>query len=100
MPRARKQDSWTYICGEKGVNRVRVYTHRSGTLFAEYRRNGIKIRDALGHGGNQETLAGALRALDLPHPISDWQTTWDGIRARVVDALRDLRREVELLSGL
>ncbi|MGH7592329.1 MAG: tyrosine-type recombinase/integrase [Gemmatimonadales bacterium] len=52
------------------MNRVRVYTHRSGTLFAEYRRNGIKIRDALGHRDREQAkveadeLAAALRRPD------------------------------------
>jgi integrase len=53
MPRARKQDQWNYICGEKGANRVRVFVHPTGKLFAEYRRDGRKIRQSLGHTDRQ-----------------------------------------------
>ena len=66
MPRA-KQDSWKYISGEKGTNRVRVFVHRTGKLFAEYRRNGQKVRQSLGHTDRErakreaDELAVALR---------------------------------------
>jgi len=76
MPRARKQDQWTYICGEKGINRTRVYVHRSGTLFVEYRRGGQKVREALGHRDRErakeeaEELSISLRRPDRKIAVS------------------------------
>jgi integrase len=67
MPRARKQDRWTYRCGEKGANRVRVFIHRTGMLFVEYLRDGRKVRQSLSHTDRQrakreaDELALALR---------------------------------------
>ena len=76
MPRARKQDQWTFICGEKGINRIRVYVHRSGTLFVEYRRGGQKVREALGHRDRErakeeaEELSISLRKPDRKIAVS------------------------------
>ena len=70
MPRAWKQDVWKYLSGEKGANRVRVFYHHTGKLFAEYRRNGLKVRQSLGHSDRQrakqeaDELAAALRQPD------------------------------------
>lgn len=48
MARIRKQHQ-AYTTGEKGTNRVRVFPHKSGKLFLEYRRAGRRIRKSLGH---------------------------------------------------
>jgi integrase len=75
MPRA-KQDSWKYISGEKGANRVRVFVHRTGKLFAEYRRNGLKVRQSLGHTDRQKAkreadeLAAELRQPDRREAVT------------------------------
>jgi integrase len=76
MPRATKQDSWKYISGEKGANRVRVFVHRTGKLFAEYRRSGQKVRQSLGHTDRQQAkqeadeLAAELRQPDRREVVS------------------------------
>ena len=70
MPRAQKQDQWSYICGEKGANRVRVFVHHSGNLFVEYKRDGRKLRQSLGHKDTElakveaDRLAANLRSPD------------------------------------
>lgn len=75
MPRARKDEEWNYISGEKGANRVRVFVHRTGKLFAEYRRDGRKIRYSMGHTDRgmakveADNLAATLRQPDRPEPI-------------------------------
>ncbi len=76
MPRARKQDPWNYLCGEKGANRVRVFVHPTGKLFAEYRRDGHKVRQSLGHSDRErakqeaEELAVALRQPERREAVS------------------------------
>jgi len=76
MPRARKQDRWKYLSGEKGANRVRVFVHPTGKLFAEYRRDGRKIRQSLGHTDRQrakqeaDELAVALRQPERREAVS------------------------------
>jgi integrase len=76
MPRATKQDGWKYISGEKGANRVRVFVHRTGKLFAEYRRSGQKVRQSLGHTDRQrakqeaDELAAELRQPDRREAVS------------------------------
>lgn len=51
MNRNRQRTSApSYITGEKGANRVRVFADpRTGMLYFEYRANGRKARTALGH---------------------------------------------------
>src|SRR5579862_7633472 len=67
MPRARKLKTWSYICGEKGANRVRVFVHPTGKVFAEYRKAGRKTRRSLEHCDYErakreaDELAAALR---------------------------------------
>ena len=66
----RSTKPWSYIAGEKGRNRVRVFTHPvTGRLFLEFRdEGGRKRRVALGHRDEEqakakaETVAVALRA--------------------------------------
>jgi integrase len=76
MPRAKKQDRWKYISGEKGANRVRVFVHYSGKLFAEYRWNGRKVRESLGHSDRErakqhaDELAATLRLPDRPEDVT------------------------------
>lgn len=77
MPRARKKPaSWSYLAGEKGVNRVRVFEHRPGTLFAEYKEGGRKVRIALGHSDytrakeEADQLAVQLRQPDRREPVT------------------------------
>ncbi len=69
MARIRKQNQ-TYTTGEKGTNRVRVFPHKSGKLFLEYRRAGRRVRQSLGHAEwprakqEAEDLAAQLRRPD------------------------------------
>jgi integrase len=76
MPRARKQDDFTFTCGEWGVNRVRVYIGKSGFLVAEYRRGGRKVRESMGHRDRErakeeaEQLAASLRIPDRKKTVS------------------------------
>jgi integrase len=54
MTRAH-QKQWSYVAGEKGRNRVRVYSHpKSGRLYLEYQQGGLKTRTALGHSDREE----------------------------------------------
>jgi integrase len=76
MPRARtKHASWSLTAGEKGVNRVRVFVHRTGTLYLEYLRDGRKIRQSLGHTDRERArqeaydLAAALLRPDAKTPV-------------------------------
>lgn len=76
MPRARKKHaSPSYIAGEKGMNRVRVYAHRTGNMYAEYKQDGRKVRQSLRHGDFQrakheaDELAASLRQPHRPEPI-------------------------------
>lgn len=70
MPRARKLENWTYKTGHRGANRVRVFLHPSGMLFAEYRQNGRRIRQSLHHADRErakrdaDELAARLRRPD------------------------------------
>jgi hypothetical protein len=64
----RKAGRWSFITGEKGRNRVRVFAHPdTGRLFLELRENGAKRRIALGHRDREaaklkaEEVAAALR---------------------------------------
>ncbi|MGH7594142.1 MAG: tyrosine-type recombinase/integrase [Gemmatimonadales bacterium] len=76
MPRATRQGRWKYISGEKGANRVRVFVHHSGKLFAEYRRKGRKVRESLGHSDRTraklqaDELAVALRQPDRAESVT------------------------------
>jgi integrase len=76
MPRIRKRQQQPYQTGEKGVNRVRVYLHKSGRLFLEYRRAGRKVRQSLGHADwtrakmEAEDVAGQLRRPDHRDAVS------------------------------
>lgn len=69
MPRTRKQ-TWSYTTGERGVNRVRVFLHRTGKLFLEYRQDARKLRQCLGHADRErakqeaEDRAACLRRPD------------------------------------
>lgn len=49
MGRTKKNGPWSYITGEKGRNRVRVFQHRSGNLMVEYRDRGKRRRKSLRH---------------------------------------------------
>jgi integrase len=54
MARADRKH-WSYVTGERGRNRVRVYTHpTTGRLFLEYTQDGRKTRTALGHRDREE----------------------------------------------
>jgi len=72
-PRRKKRGD-SYIAGEKGINRVRLYRHpRDGKLFLEYREEvGAKKRVGLGHTdfdlGKQraDELAAELRKHEGP----------------------------------
>ena len=72
--RARKQKRGvSYKTGEKGSNRVRLFSHpRDGTLYVEYRVGPLKKRIALGHSDEQlgkqaaDTLALKLRENEPP----------------------------------
>lgn len=45
-----KRKTWSYLTGERGVNRVRVFPHPvTGRLFLEFKDSGRKVRLALGH---------------------------------------------------
>lgn len=77
MPRARKkQDGWSYISGEKGANRVRVFVHRSGNLVLEYHKDGRKLRQSLRHQDREhakrqaDELAAQLRQPDRREPVT------------------------------
>lgn len=66
---------WSYVAGEKGRNRVRVYPHpTSGRLYLEYQQDGQKTRTALGHQDREEAkrqadeLAARLRRPDVGLP--------------------------------
>jgi integrase len=54
---------------------VRVFVHRTGKLFAEYRREGRKVRYSMGHTDRAmakveaDSLAASLRQPDRPEPI-------------------------------
>ena len=76
MTRTTRQ-RWSYVAGEKGRNRVRVFSHPStGTLFLEFREDGQKRRVALGHRDRElakskaDTLAVALRNPTQPAAAS------------------------------
>jgi integrase len=46
----RKDPRWSYVAGEKGRNRVRLFEHHgTGGLYLEVREDGKKKRLALGH---------------------------------------------------
>jgi integrase len=71
MTNAKK--TWSYLTGERRVNRVRVFSHQeTGRLFLEYRDQGQKVRQALGHTDRaraKETadrLAAELRRFGRP----------------------------------
>lgn len=50
----RNRESWSYIAGEKGRNRVRAFTDaRTGLLYLELKSDGRKKRIALGHGDRE-----------------------------------------------
>jgi hypothetical protein len=43
--------AWSYIAGEKGRNRVRVYERSSYGIWIDYRtEDGARVRHSLGHG--------------------------------------------------
>lgn len=76
MPRVRKQQaSWSYFAGEKGVNRVRVYEHRPGSLFAEYQQHGRRVRIGLRHNDRTrakeeaDELAAQMRQPNRREPV-------------------------------
>jgi integrase len=75
----RKAGRWSFITGEKGRNRVRVFAHPdTGRLFLELRENGAKRDSSLGHRDREaaklkaEEIAAALRRPDprLPADIT------------------------------
>jgi integrase len=81
----RKKKSWSFIAGERGVNRVRAFAHNeTGRLFLEYHElDGVtgkrrKVRVALSHQTTEEaktaaeTLAGRLRNFA---PVHDKELT-------------------------
>lgn len=45
----RASKRWSYLAGEKGRNRVRVFEHDSGTLMLEFRADGKRKRVSLRH---------------------------------------------------
>src|SRR5687768_720452 len=50
MTARRRKRAKSYITGEKGKNRVRLFSHaRDGSLYAEFRENGARTAVALGH---------------------------------------------------
>ena len=51
MSSSKQRKRQTYVAGEKGKNRVRLFSHPQwGTLYLEYYDEaGAKKRDALGH---------------------------------------------------
>jgi len=72
MTRTTKVPQWVFAAGERGKNRVRVYTDvRTGRLFIEFRDNGRRVAQALGHRDKEqakaqaEELAARLRRPDL-----------------------------------
>lgn len=111
MPRARKKhDDWSYISGEKGANRVRVFVHRSGNLVAEYRCDGRKVRQSLGHRDREEAkrvadaLAAQLRLPNRREPVTLGQL-FDKYLDEVTPSKAQSgqyhdRRVLELMSGL
>lgn len=78
MSRAH-QKRWSYITGERGRNRVRVFAHSTtGLLYLEYKQDGQKARTALSHRDREEgkrqadELALHLRRPEasLPHRLT------------------------------
>jgi integrase len=52
--RAASSRAWSYIAGEKGKNRVRVYERGSFGLWIDYRDvHGKRVRQPLGHGDRE-----------------------------------------------
>lgn len=50
MTRTKQWPQWSYAAGERGRNRVRVFTDvRTGRLFAQVREHGRRVTQALGH---------------------------------------------------
>ena len=45
----RTRKGWSYLSGEKGRNRVRVFERDSGNLTLEFRDRGERKRISLGH---------------------------------------------------
>ncbi len=92
MTRNRTQQQ-TYTTGEKGTNRVRAYRHKSGHLFLEYRREGRKVRQSLGHAdwGRAKIaaldLAAALRRPDHREQVT-LATLFDNYLREVTPAKR------------
>lgn len=73
MASSRSRKAGSYITGEKGVNRVRLFAHpRTKLLFLEYRAESRKKRIALGHADQAkgkeaaDALAAALRTSSEP----------------------------------
>lgn len=58
--RAKKR--WSYLAGEKGRNRVRVFEKPSGILVLEFRDRGQRVRRSLAHRDRERAKAQADEA--------------------------------------
>ena len=75
MTKRTKKTSWSYLTGEKGRNRVRVFEHTSGLLMLEFRDGGKRTRVSLGHRDRDrakrsaDEAAARLAATEAPLPV-------------------------------
>jgi hypothetical protein len=64
---------------------------QAGIEAVDVLRNANKIRVALQHSARSEELTKALAVFDLS-PTDEWSQVWTAVRARVTEALIDLRK--------
>jgi hypothetical protein len=57
-----------------------------------------RIRSAMQHSGTGSALLTAFRDLGLDVPSESYSLAWDGVRTRAVEAIRTLRKVVQMLA--
>ncbi len=60
----------------------------------------VRLRVGLQHGDAARELPDLLARLQIPYPPTDWETTWNRVRARANDSLALLRNEVRHVPDL